>query len=128
MKERRHSPRLAKRYRLRLREVAFPPQPWTAAVCQDVSAAGLAVETHLLLVPDTLVEVRLTVPRLNLYHPGFFKTLESAVDQELRAVAKVVRMTRQGSSALVGLHLASLDEDDRRAWERLLARLMEEQR
>lgn len=128
MKERRRSPRLAKGYRLRLREVAFPAPPWSEAVCRDVSAGGLAVETRLLLPAGALVEVRLAVPRLNLYHPGFFKALESAADQELRAVAEVVRAEPLAGRMLLGLRLASIDDDDRRAWERLLARLEEERR
>jgi hypothetical protein len=124
MRERRKTPRLAKAYRLRLREVAFPPAAWTDATCRDVSATGIAVECALPLVPGAPVEVRLVVPRLNLYHPGFFKTLENAAHQELRAVGRVVRAERQGWQALLGIQFTDLDQDDRRAWERLLARLL----
>ncbi|BDV02084.1 hypothetical protein TDMWS_21690 [Thermodesulfomicrobium sp. WS] len=125
MRERRKAPRLPKAYRLRLREVAFPPTAWVDAACRDVSATGLAVECGLALSPGTPVEMRLVVPRLNLYHPGFFKALENAVHQELRAVGCVVRVQQHGWRMLLGLQFTDIDPDDRRAWERLLTRLLE---
>lgn len=125
MRERRKTPRLTKAYRLRLREVAFPPATWVETTCRDVSATGLAVECRRAFPPQTLVEVRLQVPRLNLYHPGFFKALESAADQELRAVGRVVRAELRGEQTLLGIEFTALDPDDHCAWERLLARLRE---
>ncbi|MEJ5243763.1 MAG: PilZ domain-containing protein [Desulfomicrobiaceae bacterium] len=126
MRERRKTPRLAKAYRLRLREVAFPPAAWVEATCRDVSATGLAVECALTLAPGAPVEVRLVVPRLNLYHPGFFRALENAAHQELRAVGHVVRAERRGGHTVLGIELTDMDPDDQRAFARLLTRLLEE--
>jgi len=124
MMERRAHPRLPKGYRLRLRELAFPPSgPWHAGRCRDVSASGLAVEVPLPLAAGSLVEIRLHVPRLNLHHPGFFKAMENVLDQNLCAVARVVRYQYLGRSYLLALTFTSLDPDDACAWERLLERL-----
>lgn len=121
--ERREHTRLPKPYRLELAEFVYPldGQPRYEAVCDDVSAGGLAVTvSHRFAVGDKVL-VRLYMSRLNKFHPGFFKVFESDVDQSLQAVAEVVRMEDAGLGACrIGLRFTDVYEDDWRALHGLI--------
>jgi c-di-GMP-binding flagellar brake protein YcgR len=117
--ERRTEARLPKSYRLEVSEFAFPlgSAPMRKAVCIDVSAGGLAVLTDHRFVVGDQVLVRLRIARLNRFRQGFFKAHESDGEQELQAVAEVVRVDRDASQNYrLGLRFTNVYEDD---WQAL---------
>ena len=122
--ERREHSRLPVPYRLELAEFAYPldDQPRYEAVCDDVSAGGLAVTVgHRFALGDKVL-VRLYMSRLNKFHPGFFKVFESEVGQSLQAVAEVVRAEDEtgGGGCRIGLRFTDVYEDDWRALHGLI--------
>lgn len=122
--ERRKHTRLPKSYRLELAEFVFPlkQQPRISAVCEDVSAGGLAVVVPRRFEVGDKVQVRLHMARLNKFHPGFFKVFESDVDQTLQAVAEVVRVEERVpfASYCLGLRFTDVYDDDWRALHGLI--------
>lgn len=122
--ERRQHARLPKPYRLELAEFVFPlkQQPRISAVCEDVSAGGLAVVVPRRFELGSKVQVRLHMARLNKFHPGFFKVFESDVDQALQAVAEVVRVEERIAlrSYCLGLRFTDVYDDDWRALHGLI--------
>lgn len=122
--ERRQHTRLPKPYRLELAEFSFPldKQRKFEAICEDVSAGGLAVTVPHRFEVGEKVLVRLYMSRLNKFHPGFFKVFESDLDQSLQAVAEVVRVEEIASlvSYRIGLSFTDVYEDDWRALHGLI--------
>ena len=130
--ERREHTRLPKSYRVELREFKFPisAQKSVALSCVDISSGGLAVDSPRKFVFDEMVQVKIYIPRLNKYHPGYFKVFESDVDQFLQAVAKVawVKEIVPFSKYQLGLEFVDVYEDDWKALQSMISKSILDER
>lgn len=114
-KERRKYSRYLNQFQVELSKFVFPleVQERVATKCINVSAGGLLLQTDFPFTQGDKVQVRLHVPRLNKYHPGFFKVFESVSDQTLLAISTIVRVRPlSGEGYEVALKFLDVYEDD----------------
>lgn len=113
---RRRYARLPKSFRVEVSEFAFPlsGQPLHEVKSADISAGGVRVDSPKRFEPGDKVQVRVYIPSLNKYHPGFMKVFESDAGQYFMAIAEVawveeaVPLTRY----VLGLKFLDVDQDD----------------
>ncbi|MFO7817871.1 MAG: PilZ domain-containing protein [Thermodesulfobacteriota bacterium] len=117
--ERREFVRLPKNYRVSMRKLAFPlsGQKKIELDCVDISCGGMRVQSFARVEEDQKLHVEISIPRLNKFHPGYFKVFESATSQKLKAVAKVAWVRNLDFEARyeVGIKFLDVDEDDWKA-------------
>lgn len=115
--ERRESVRLPKNYTVELRKFVFPlwDQPTLTLASVDISQGGLKVCCPESLDQGEKLQVKVYIPSLNKFHPGFLKVFESDAGQSLTAIAEVVHVERKGGTCNAGLRFVDVDEDDWKA-------------
>ncbi|NCC24563.1 MAG: PilZ domain-containing protein [Deltaproteobacteria bacterium] len=130
--ERRQHDRLPKSYTVEVREFIFPisRQPKVTMTCVDISSGGLAVLSPKRFEPGEKLQVKISIPRLNKYHSGFFKVFESDVGQYLQAVAQVAWTVEKVpfTSYSMGLEFLDVYEDDWKALSSLIKKTIRDQR
>lgn len=112
-KDKRDYRRLPKSYRIAAKKFSFPlnDKPYVEFVCTDISAGGLCVECKNKFKEGERLQVRICVPRLNKFMPGFFKFYENDLEQYLNAIVEVAWIEETGATCLMGLRFLDLDED-----------------
>ena len=118
--------RLPKNYRVSLKKLAFPlsKQKELALECVDISCGGMRIESPVRLEAGLVLQVEVSIPRLNKYHPSYLKVFESDLTQSLQAVAEVawVQDIISGVRYEAGIKFVNVDEDDWKALHGLLLR------
>jgi c-di-GMP-binding flagellar brake protein YcgR len=121
---RRRYARLPKSFRVEVSEFAFPlsGQPLHTVKSADISAGGIKVDSPRHFAPGDKVQVRVYIPSLNKYHPGFMKVFESDAGQHLVAIAEVAWAEEAvpGTSYVLGLKFLDVDQDDWTALSNLI--------
>jgi len=124
--ERREYSRVPRRFRVEVAGLSLsePSTPPVEARCENISAGGLLLNSPQAFQLGDRLQVRLFIPRLNKFHPSYFKVFESATGQNLLAVAEVVR-AEKGADGLerIGIKFLDVYEDDWQALYRLLQSL-----
>ena len=114
--DKRRDCRLEKNFRVEIREFRFPlaKQPSFEVHCADISAGGLLLECRRKFAVGDKLQVKIFIPSLNKYHPGFFKVFESDAGQFLQAIAEVVRADEvvPFTSYHLGIRFLDIDHDD----------------
>jgi len=122
--DRRQYHRWSKEMRVELSELSFSDQRqrMISTRCLNVSAGGLLLESPQFFQTGDKVRVKLFVPRLNRYHPSYFKVFESSTDQNLMAVAEVVRVEERVpfQKYRIGIQFLDVYEDDWQALFRMI--------
>ena len=117
--ERRKFLRLPKDFRLDLSKFSFPlnAQKIYTAKCLNISAGGLLLELSQKFDPGEKVQVRIYVPRLNKFHPSYFKIFESSNGQNFLAIAEVARIEEKipREKYQIGIKFLDVYEDDWKA-------------
>ena len=121
--EQRKYNRLPKNYRVEFKEFKFPTthQAYHESRVVDISAGGVCVEAKTTFSTGTKVQVRVHVPRLNKFMPGFFKYYENDADQFINAIAEVAWVEPAGGRYLMGFRFLDLDPDIVRAIQGLIS-------
>ena len=116
--EQRKFSRLPKNYYIQFKRLQFPmsSEPFAEARISDISVGGICVEAAKTFSQGDRLQVRIHVPRLNKFMPGFFKFYENDAEQYINAIAEVAWM----ENALMGLSFVDLDQDVVRAIQGLI--------
>jgi len=126
--DRRKFVRLPKNYKVEICELVFPlsRQKWYRLECVDISAGGLRIRSPQKFSPGQKVQVKIFIPRLNKFHPSFFKVFESDVGQYLQAVAEVgwVKEVLPLTRYELGLRFIDIYDDDWRALHNMIKHLL----
>ena len=114
--------RLLRPYRVEAKHLQFPIplHPAINALCYDIGAGGLCVESSVPLNIGDLMQIRVHVPRLNKYSPGFFKAYENDAEQYVQCIGKVAWVRPSCGKYLVGLNFTDIDPDQRKALQALV--------
>ena len=125
---RREFVRLPKGYSVEINEFKFPitSQERISATCADISTGGVCVESPSRFEPGARLQVRVRIPLLNKFMPGFFKTYENDADQYLQAIAEVAWCESIAGGYQVGLRFIDLDPDTTRALTGLIKKALAE--
>lgn len=114
--DKRRDCRLEKNFRVEIREFRFPlaKQPSFEVKCTDISVGGMSLECRRKFEAGDKLQVKIFIPSLNKYHPGFFKVFESDAGQFLQAIAEVVRVDDVVPFSLyqLGIRFLDIDHDD----------------
>lgn len=129
-KERRQYERLPRAFRVEVSQFQFPltTQPRIEVRCVDISAGGLKVESDTPFAAGSKVQVKVFIPGLNKFHPGFLKVFESDAGQYLQAIAEVMWNEDLGSGAgySLGVRFLDVDGDDWKALAGMIRKQMSE--
>jgi len=119
--------RLSRPYRVEARRLEFPVplHPVIDALCYDIGAGGLCVESPREMDIGDIMQIRVHVPRLNKYSPSFFKAYENDAEQYVQCIGKVAWVRPSGGKFLVGLNFTDIDPDQRKALESLVQKAMQ---
>jgi len=114
--------RLTRPYRVEARRLEFPLplHPAIDALCYDIGAGGLCVESRNKLDLGELMQIRVHVPKLNKFSPSFFKTYENDTEQYVQCLGKVAWVRPESGKFLVGLNFTDIDSDQRKALKNLV--------
>lgn len=128
--ERRKHERLPKNYFLEYKEFKYPTaqQSFLQARLVDISAGGVCVECSHSFSQGTKLQIRVHMPRLNKFMPGFFKYYENDQDQYLNAIAEVAWVDSSRRPALMGVRFLDLDPDVVKAVQGLINDALRESR
>jgi c-di-GMP-binding flagellar brake protein YcgR len=123
--DRRQYVRLAKPFRVNLRKFEFPfvDRDTVEASCRNISVGGMLLESPLGFGTGSVIQTSIRIPGLNKFHPGFFKVFENDLEQNLVAVAQVVRSVDLGALHELGLKFVDVYEDDWRALHAMIMKL-----
>ncbi len=109
---------------MEIQELLFPlsSQKKTRVESADISEGGLRVSCNRRFSNNQKVQVKVFIPSLNKYHPGFFKVFESDTGQFLQAVAEVAwaREVVPLVKYELGLRFVDVYEDDWQALRKLI--------
>jgi hypothetical protein len=94
--------------------------------CYDIGAGGLCVECAVAPDVGDMLQVRVHVPRLNRYSPGFFKSYENDAEQYVQCIAVVAWVRPSGGGCLVGVNFTDIDSDTHRALQNLIDKATKE--
>ena len=124
--EQRKFSRLPKNYYIQFKRLQFPMscEPFAEARISDISAGGICVEAAKTFSQGDRLQIRIHVPRLNKFMPGFFKFYENDAEQYINAIAEVAWMEND----LMGLSFVDLDQDVVRAIQGLIKDAVREAR
>lgn len=116
--EQRKFSRLPKNYYIQFKRLQFPmsSESFAEARISDISAGGICVEAAKTFSQGDRLQIRIHVPRLNKFMPGFFKFYENDAEQYINAIAEVAWMEND----LMGLSFVDLDQDVVRAIQGLI--------
>ena len=125
---RRQFVRLPKGYSVEINEFKFPitSQERVSATCADISTGGVCVESPEPFKPETRLQVRVNIPRLNKFMSGFFKAYENDAEQYLQAIAEVAWCEPTAGGYQVGLSFIDLDPDTSKALTGLIKKALAE--
>lgn len=129
MNNRRQFVRLPKGYSVEINEFKFPitSQERVSATCSDISTGGVCLESAEAFEPGARLQVRVNIPRLNKFMPGFFKVYENDAEQYLQAIAEVAWSEPVAGGYQVGLHFIDLDPDTTSALTGLIKKALAEE-
>ncbi len=125
---RRQFVRLPKGYSVEINEFKFPitSQQRVTATCADISTGGVCVEAPVPFALNARLQVRVRIPLLNKFMPGFFKAYENDADQYLQAIAEVAWSEPISGGYQVGLRFIDLDPDTTKALTGLINKALRE--
>ena len=124
--EQRKFSRLPKNYYIQFKRLQFPMsnEPFAEARISDISAGGICVEAAKTFSQGDRLQIKIHVPRLNKFMPGFFKFYENDAEQYINTIAEVAWM----EEPLMGLSFVDLDQDVVRAIQGLIQDAVREAR
>lgn len=122
--EKRTFQRLPKTYPVEVIKVDFPmPKEGLKTRCCDISTGGACVEAGD--APFELGEtcqLKILIPLLNKFSPGFFKVYENDAEQYFIALAQVAWIKPLSGQFLMGFKFVNVHNDQLAALEKLIER------
>ena len=111
--EQRKYNRLPKSYFIEYKEFKYPTghQDFLKSNLMDISAGGVCVECVRSFPAGTKLQLRVHVPRLNKFMPGFFKYYENDQEQYINAIGEVAWVDSSRGRTLMGVKFLDLDPD-----------------
>ncbi len=123
-KERRQVTRLSRQFRMEISAFTFPLSDMRPVEVSgvDISTGGVAVQCAEEFGQGEQVQVKIQIPKLSKYHPGFLKVYKHDLEQYITAVAKIAwsRSLEETGEFLMGLKFVDIYEDDLKALHKLI--------
>lgn len=126
--EKRVYQRLPRTYPVDVFKLSLPmPKTGMPTKCCDISKGGLCAEASSanFSVGDTC-QLKVLIPLLNKFSPGFFKVYENDAEQYFTALAEVIWIKPLHGQFLMGFKFVNVHSDQMKALERLIERAFSE--
>jgi c-di-GMP-binding flagellar brake protein YcgR len=109
--KRRHS-RLSRTFSVEVDELTFPVrrEKTVETKCYDISEGGLSIDSPRPFITGEKIQVKINIPLLNKFSPGFFKVYENDADQYFLAIAEIMWCKMKAGRYLVGMRYINVDE------------------
>jgi len=122
--EQRVFQRLPKTYPVEVIKLAFPmPTSGLQTFCCDISVGGVCVEAESApFEKEESCQLKIQIPLLNKYAPGFFKVYENDADQYFTALGQVAWIRPAAGKFLIGFKFVNVHSDQEAALEKLIKR------
>jgi len=122
--EQRVYQRLPKTYDVEVIKLDFPmPKEGLKTRCCDISTGGVCVESgEIPFELGDACQLKIHIPLLNKFSPGFFKVYENDADQFFIALAQVAWIKPLSGQFLVGFKFVNVHADQQKALEKLIER------
>ncbi|GAU09802.1 PilZ domain-containing protein [Desulfoplanes formicivorans] len=129
-KDRRQFARLPRQFRMEISAFTFPlskMRPFDVTGV-DIGEGGVAVRCPKEFGVGEQVQLKIYIPKLNRYHPGFFKVFEHDLGQYIVAVAKIAwsKSDPDQGDYMYGLEFVDVYEDDLKALHNLIRNGLEQ--
>lgn len=122
--EKRAYQRLPKTYPVEVIKLDFPmPKDGVKTRCCDISSGGVCLETPAapFAVGDPC-QLKILIPLLNKFTPGFFKVYENDAEQYFIALAEVSWIKPVSGQYLAGFKFVNVHPDQQEALGKLIQR------
>ncbi len=115
--DKRQHGRLSRTFEVEVNELQFPivRDKSVQTRCYDISEGGLSIESPSSFKTGDKLQVKINIPLLNKFSPGFFKVYENDADQYFMAIAEVMWCKPQAGICLVGMRYVNVDDNQARA-------------
>ncbi len=122
--EQRMFQRLPKTYPVAVMKLDFPmPKEGVQMRCCDISMGGVCVEAESASFEEgETCQLKILIPLLNKFSPGFFKVYENDAEQYFIALAQVAWIKPLPQQRLMGFKFVNVHNDQRIALEKLITR------
>lgn len=124
--EKRKYPRIEKKVSVKTNKLTYPinDDEFCLGMLQNLSQGGVLIRIPEYYEPETLLQVKLTLPGWRKSHPGFIRVDEDSIGSPLTTICKVVRTERTGSEYATAVKFVNIDRDDNIALEGYLEKLL----
>lgn len=124
--ENRRYVRLPKAYSVEIKKLRFPiaQEVDLESNSADISEGGICIESHMPFEIGGKMQVRVNIPLLNRFAPGFLKIYENDAEQYFMAIAEVVWCRMVDERYMIGMQFINVDESQLRALSALIADAM----
>ncbi|ABB37004.1 type IV pilus assembly PilZ [Oleidesulfovibrio alaskensis G20] len=111
--EKRRFTRLPKGFSIEASILQFPfsSQRRVTSNCADIGGGGVSFESPARFEPGDKLQLKVHIPTLNKYSPGFFKVYENDAEQYLQAIGEVAWVDRNGAGYTTGVKFIDIDPD-----------------
>ncbi len=122
--EKRVYRRLPKTYPVEVIKLDFPmPKEGVKTRCCDISMGGVCVESgEIPFEVGDPCQLKILIPLLNKYSPGFFKVYENDAEQYFIALSELAWIKPAGGQFLVGFKFVNVHSDQQKALAKLIER------
>ena len=116
--------RLPKTYPVEIIKLDFPmPKEGVKSQCCDISTGGVCLEVgEVPFAVGDACQLKILIPLLNKFSPGFFKVYENDAEQYFIALAEAAWIKPIGGQFLVGFKFVNVHADQQVALEKLIER------
>jgi len=94
--------------------------------CADISQGGICIESPVPIQLGAKMHVRVRIPLLNRYSPGFLKIYENDADQYFTAITETMWSKPVDGSYLIGMRFVNADENQARALAGMINKAMDD--
>ncbi len=123
--EKRRYPRLEKNVGVKTSKLTYPinDNEFCSGRLKNLSRGGVLITIPEYYKPETLLQIKLTLPGWRKNHPGFIRVYEDSIGSPLTAICEVVRAEKIGPEYETAVKFINIDRDDNIALKRYLQKL-----
>jgi hypothetical protein len=124
--EKRKYPRIEKNVSVKTNKLTYPinDDEFCSGRLKNLSRGGVLITIPERYKPETLLQIKLTLPGWRKTHPGFIRVYEDSIGSPLTVICEVVRAKKIGSEYETAVKFVNIDRDDNIALKGYLEKLL----
>ena len=124
--EKRKYPRIEKNVSVRTNKLTYPikDDEFCSGKVNNLSRGGFLITIPEYYKPETLLQIKLTLPGWRKTNPGYISVYENSDSSALTVICEVVRAEKAGAEYETAVKFINLDRDDNIALKGYLEKLL----